>query len=61
VSTSIHHLHGPWPVLLHRSEMYGLDDDGYCLIANPDVPPGLEDQARRGAAAYPVAAMTVEE
>jgi ferredoxin len=42
-------------------EVYDLDDDGYCLIAHPAVRPELEDQARRGAAACPVAAITVEE
>ena len=40
-------------------EVYDLDDDGYCLIQNPDVPPDLETQAVEGAHACPVCAITV--
>jgi ferredoxin len=40
-------------------EVYDLDDDGYCLIHNPDVVPELEAQAEEGALACPVQAITV--
>jgi ferredoxin len=40
-------------------EIYDLDDGGYCLIRNPEVPAGLEPQAEEGALACPVQAITV--
>lgn len=40
-------------------EVYDLDDDGYCLIRNPEVAPDLESRAREGALACPVQAITV--
>ncbi|MGH3693086.1 MAG: ferredoxin [Pseudonocardiaceae bacterium] len=40
-------------------EVYDLDDDGYCLIRNPEVPPTLHSQAQEGALACPVHAITV--
>jgi ferredoxin len=40
-------------------EIYDLDDNGYCLIRNPEVPPELEAQAEEGALACPVQAITV--
>lgn len=40
-------------------EVYDLDEGGYCLIRNPDVPADLESQAVEGAHACPVLAITV--
>ncbi|MGH3751976.1 MAG: ferredoxin [Pseudonocardiaceae bacterium] len=40
-------------------EVYDLDDGGYCLIRNTEVPPDLESQAEQGASACPVYAITV--
>ncbi|MGH3962245.1 MAG: ferredoxin [Pseudonocardiaceae bacterium] len=40
-------------------EVYDLDDDGYCLIRNPEVEPDLEHHAEEGALACPVRAITV--
>lgn len=40
-------------------EVYDLDDDGYCLIHNPEVPSELESQAEEGALVCPVQAITV--
>ena len=40
-------------------EIYDLDDDGYCVIRNPEVPPDLESRAEEGALACPVQAITV--
>ncbi|MGH3980931.1 MAG: ferredoxin [Pseudonocardiaceae bacterium] len=42
-------------------EVYDLDDGGYSLIHQPEVPADLEGQARYGAAACPVMAITVTE
>jgi ferredoxin len=42
-------------------EVYNLDDLGYCLIEAEEVPPGLEEAARKGAAVCPERAITVEE
>ena len=42
-------------------DVFSADDEGHCLLAFEDVPPGLEDQARRGAANCPEQAITVEE
>jgi ferredoxin len=40
-------------------EVYDLDEEGYCLIHTPDVPPELESKAVEGAYACPVSAITV--
>ncbi|HEY6422777.1 MAG TPA: ferredoxin [Pseudonocardiaceae bacterium] len=40
-------------------EVYDLDEDGYCLINNPEVAPDLESHAEEGAQACPVQAITV--
>ena len=41
-------------------EIYDLDEDGYCLIRNPDVPPELEAAAAtEGALACPVQAISI--
>lgn len=40
-------------------EVYDLDDGGYCVINSAEVPPELEEQARKGAAACPEMAITV--
>lgn len=40
-------------------EIYDLDEGGYCLINNPEVPPDLESQAEQGALACPVQAITI--
>ena len=45
-------------------EVYDLDEDGYALIresCRDAVPPALEEQARDGALACPVQAVTVYE
>lgn len=45
-------------------EVYDLDEDGYALIRESSrnaVPPELEEQARDGASACPVQAITVYE
>ena len=42
-------------------ELYTLDDDGYSNVAELDVPPGMEDLARRGMEACPELAVTLEE
>ena len=34
-------------------ELFPLDDDGYIDVEEIDVPPGMEDLARRGARACP--------
>ena len=47
------HLHGP--------DVYVLDDLGYNAIDQPDVPPDLWEQARRGALACPEGAIAIEE
>lgn len=33
--------------------LYQLDEDGYIAVTEVDVPPGMEDLARRGARACP--------
>lgn len=43
------------------SEVYVLDEVGYNVMPPTEVPPGLEEQARRGAMACPELAITVEE
>lgn len=40
-------------------EVYDLDEDGYCVIRTPEVPPELESQAQSGAQACPVQAIKV--
>ena len=42
-------------------DVFRADDEGHCVLAAEDVPPGLEDQARRGAANCPEQAITVED
>jgi ferredoxin len=42
-------------------EVYGCDDEGYAVIENPEVPAGLEAQARLGAANCPEDAIVIEE
>jgi ferredoxin len=43
------------------SELYLLDDDGYSAIDDVEVPPGLEEAARRGADACPERAIAIVE
>jgi ferredoxin len=40
-------------------EVYEADDDGYCATRQLDVPPELEEQARKGAASCPERAIAV--
>ncbi|MCA1673218.1 MAG: ferredoxin [Actinobacteria bacterium] len=40
-------------------EVYDLDDGGYCLIRNPEVPAPQEAAAEEGALGCPVYAITV--
>jgi ferredoxin len=42
-------------------ELFPLDDDGYIAVTEIDVPPGMEDLARRGARACPERIIVVEE
>lgn len=42
-------------------ELFPLDDDGYIAVEEIDVPPGMEDLARRGARACPERIIVVEE
>lgn len=42
-------------------DVFGPDDRGHCVIATPDVAPGLEEQARAGESNCPERAITVEE
>ena len=42
-------------------DLYLLDDDGYSAVADVEVPTGLEDAARRGAAACPERAIEIIE
>ena len=41
--------------------LYQLDDDGYIAVEEIDVPPGMEDLARRGARACPERVIEVVE
>lgn len=41
--------------------LYPLDDDGYIAVEEVDVPPGMEDLARRGARACPERVITIVE
>jgi ferredoxin len=42
-------------------EVFKLDDGGFAYVDDPAVPPGLEERARRGAAACPEDAITVSD
>ena len=42
-------------------EVYKLDDMGFAFVEDALVPEGLEDKARKGAAACPEAAIDVSE
>jgi len=42
-------------------ELFTLDDDGYSNVDVREVPPGMEDVARRGALACPELAITIVE
>lgn len=42
-------------------EVYEPDEAGYCATLALDVPPGLEDQARRGALNCPERAITIHD
>ena len=42
-------------------ELYGADDDGYCVIPTEVVPAGQEDLARKGAGNCPEDAISVHE
>lgn len=39
--------------------LYVLDDDGYIAVSEIDVPPGMEELARRGARACPEKIITI--
>ncbi len=41
--------------------LFELDDGGYIAHDEIEVPPGMEDQARRGARACPERIITIEE
>ncbi len=43
------------------AELYTVDDDGYSDVDELQVPPGLEQQARRGMLSCPERAITVTE
>jgi ferredoxin len=40
-------------------EVYGEDDEGYCVIAKPEVPEALREAARRGASNCPERAISI--
>jgi ferredoxin len=42
-------------------ELFPLDENGYIAVTQIDVPPGLEEQARSGAAACPERIIVAEE
>lgn len=42
-------------------EVYGEDEEGYCVIAEPEVPEALREAARRGADNCPELAISVED
>ncbi|MGH9081122.1 MAG: ferredoxin [Acidimicrobiales bacterium] len=42
-------------------ELFDCDDRGYGIVPDPDVPVGLDDQARTAAANCPERAVSVEE
>jgi ferredoxin len=41
--------------------IFPLDDDGYIAVEEVNVPPGMEDLARRGARACPERIIVIEE
>lgn len=43
------------------AELFPLDDDGYIAVEEIEVPPGMEDLARRGARACPERIILIEE
>jgi ferredoxin len=43
------------------SDLYVLDDDGYSAVEDVEVPAGMEDAARRGAAVCPEQAIRIVE
>jgi ferredoxin len=42
-------------------ELFPLNEDGYIAAETIDVPPGMEEDARRGAAACPERIILIEE
>ena len=42
------------------AELFTLDDDGYSNVDEREVPPGMEDLARRGELTCPERAITIE-
>jgi ferredoxin len=42
-------------------ELFTLDDEGYSNVGVREVPPGMEEQARRGMLACPERAITLED
>jgi ferredoxin len=42
-------------------ELFPLDDDGYIAVEEVNVPPGMEEVARRGARACPERIILIEE
>ena len=42
-------------------ELFPLDDNGYIQVDEIEVPPGMEEDARRGAAACPERIILIEE
>jgi len=42
-------------------ELFPLDDEGYISVEEIDVPPGMEDLARRGARACPERIISIVE
>ena len=42
-------------------ELFPLDENGYIQVAEIEVPPGMEEDARRGAAACPERIILIEE
>lgn len=42
-------------------QVYKLDENGLVVLESDQVPPGLEEEAREGAAACPAEALVIEE
>jgi ferredoxin len=42
-------------------QLFPLDEDGYIAVTEVDVPPGMEELARRGARACPERIIVIEE
>jgi ferredoxin len=42
-------------------QLFPLNDDGYISVSEVDVPPGMEELARRGARACPERIIVIEE